>query len=372
MDALRAELKGKVHRYAPWSPAFVRTGSGLDMPPIRKPIRPRQKMDRFLQEMGDDPQHGGHERLSSAIKNEPQAGAGQRTGVRSCTHLSRYAPWLRDVLIEPHVPETEEGRSNNGMSMKDFFSRNRRKKEIPIRQYVGRSPMFFKKFQLMAGVYTADIAACKAFMPNSDFNILQIMPGRCLIGIHCMEYYATDVGPYNEVSISVGIAPRPTFFSAWGIVKSALTQNFHAHILQLPVTTEVAYFGGVDYFNYPKFVADISFEERDGSRICTLSEQGSGKMIMEFEGRKIGTKRSDLKTITLNSYPIMNGKMVHAKMCVNTLEMGERFFGSHGKVKIGSGDIADMLLKLNLGKEISYLYAPECQSVMYLPKPLEQ
>jgi hypothetical protein len=255
--------------------------------------------------------------------------------------------------------------------MNDFFS-GIKQEEISIRQYVGRSPMFFRKFQMMAGVYTADMAACKALMPNSDFNILQILPGRCLIGIHCMEYYATDVGPYNEVSISLGIAPDPTLFSAPSIVRSALTQNFHAYILQLPVTTEVAYFGGVDYFNYPKFVADIAFEERDGYRICKLSEQGSGRMIMEFEGQKIGTKRMDCKTMTLNSYPIMDGKMVHARMCVNTLQKGEKFFGSYGKVKIGSGNVADMLRKLNLGKEISYLYAPECRSVMYLPKPLKQ
>ncbi len=258
--------------------------------------------------------------------------------------------------------------------MKNFFS-GIEQEEIPIRQYVGKSPMFFRKFQLMAGIYTADLAACKKLMPGSHAHMLQVLPGRCLIGIHCMEYYATDVGPYNEVSISVGISPKQPLFSFPSIIRSALTQNFHAFILQLPVTTEVAYFGGVDYFNYPKFVANIEFEEQQDKRICRLSEQGSNNLILEFEGKKIATKRTGngkFKTMTLNSYPIMDGKMVHAQMCVNTLEMGERFFGSCGKVKIGSGDVADMLSKLDLGKEISYIHAPECRSVMYLPKPLEK
>ncbi|MDP6909075.1 MAG: acetoacetate decarboxylase family protein [Flavobacteriales bacterium] len=258
--------------------------------------------------------------------------------------------------------------------MKDFFS-GIEQKEIAIRQYFGKSPMFFRKFQLMAGVYTADYVACKSYIPNDKFNILQVLPGRCLIGIHCMEYYDTDVGPYNEVSVSVGIAPSKTLFSAPSILKSALAQNFHAYILQLPVTTEVAYFGGVDYFNYPKFVGSIEFEERDSHRICRLSEKDPGKLIMEFEGKKISTKKIDasksgFKTMTLNSYPVMDGKKVHARMHVNMIEKGETFLGTNGKLTIGNTGFSEMLKKLDLGREISYMYAPECESVMYLPKPI--
>lgn len=259
--------------------------------------------------------------------------------------------------------------------MNDFFS-GIEQKEIAIRQYSGRSPMFFRKFQMMAGVYTADYAACKSYMPSMGFNILQVLPGRCLIGIHCMEYYATDVGPYNEVSISVGIAPNKPLFSASSMLKSALTQNFHAYILQLPVTTEVAYFGGVDYFNYPKFIANIEFDARDTHRICKLSEKDTGKLIMKFEGRTIPTKRTaantdGFKTMTLNSYPVMNGKKTHARMHVNTIEKGEAFLGANAKLTIGNTGFSEMLKKLDIGKEISYLYAPECESVMYLPKPME-
>src|ERR1035437_5884139 len=175
--------------------------------------------------------------------------------------------------------------------MPKFFS-GIEQEDIAIRQYAGKSPMFFRNFQLMAGVYTSDLAVCKSLVPNSKYHVLQILPGRALIGIHCMEYLDSDVGPYNEVSISVGIAPKQTLFSPVNILKSAITQNFHAYILQLPVTTEVAYFGGVDYFNYPKFVAKIDFEERDGCRVCTLSESGTGKMILTFEGKKISTKKT--------------------------------------------------------------------------------
>jgi hypothetical protein len=259
--------------------------------------------------------------------------------------------------------------------MPNFFS-GIEQEDIAIRQYAGKSPMFFRNFQLMAGVYTADLAVCKSLVPNSRYHVLQILPGKALIGIHCMEYLDSDVGPYNEVSISIGIAPKQTLFSPVNILKSALTQNFHAYIVQLPVTTEVAYFGGVDYFNYPKFVAGIDFEERDGCRICTLSEPDSGKMIMTFEGKKISTKKTDpakksSQIMTLNSYPVMNGGTMHACMCVNMIEKAESFLSADGKLLLGEGGFAGMLKKLNPGRQINYLYAPKCESVMYLPEPTE-
>jgi len=258
--------------------------------------------------------------------------------------------------------------------MSSFFS-GIAQEDIAIRQYAGKSPMFFRKFKLMAGIYTADYDACKALMPNDNYQVLQILPGRALIGVHCMEYLDTDVGPYNEVSISVGIAPKQTLFSAMDILKSALTQEFHAFIVQLPVTTEVAYFGGVDYFNYPKFVANIDFEEHDGQRICKLSEKDSGKAILTFEGKIIRTKtntdKNNFHIMTLNSYPVMNGKTVHARMRVNMMEKGESYMGNNGKLVIGEAGFAGMLKKLNPGKQINYLYAPECESVMFLPQPTE-
>lgn len=259
--------------------------------------------------------------------------------------------------------------------MSSFFSEIAQE-DIVIRQYAGKSPMFFRKFKLMAGIYTADYSACKALMPNDRYQVLQLFPGRALIGVHCMEYLDSDVGPYNEVSISIGIAPKQTLFSAAGILKSIFTQEFHAYIVQLPVTTEVAYFGGVDYFNYPKFVANINFVEHEGKRICTLSEKDSGKQILSFEGKIINTKkanssRNDFQVMTLNSYPVMNGKTVHARMRVNMIEKGESFFGNNGKLVVGEGGFSEMLKKLKLGQQINYVYAPECESVMYLPQPTE-
>jgi hypothetical protein len=53
------------------------------------------------------------------------------------------------------------------------------------------------------------------------------------------------------------------------------------------------------------------------------------------------------------------------------IEKAESFLSADGKLLLGEGGFAGMLKKLNPGRQINYLYAPKCESVMYLPEPTE-
>jgi short-subunit dehydrogenase len=95
MDALRAELKGKA-QVCTIAPAFVKTD--LAKHATNKESDPaKQKMDQFLQNMGDDPSTVVWA-VVKAIKNNRK-----RVLVNGQAYflyyMSRYAPWLRDVLI---------------------------------------------------------------------------------------------------------------------------------------------------------------------------------------------------------------------------------------------------------------------------------
>lgn len=252
--------------------------------------------------------------------------------------------------------------------MSDFFY-NIPQKEINIRQYKGKSPMFFRKFNMMAGVFTADYIYCRNLVPKAISHILELSPGRTLVAIHCMQYIHSDVGPYNEISISIGINPNGSY-SLPSIIGAMLTNSYHAYIVQLPVTTEVAYFGGIDYFNFPKSIADISFKEDDIRRTCTLKDKNSGVPIFSFSGKKIISNNNNhrFKIMTLNSYPIMDDKVTHAKIVVNKINCSERFFMPYAQVVYGNGNIADQLKDMKLGMLLQYFYAPECESILYLPK----
>ncbi len=96
MDALRAELKGKV-QVCTVSPAFIRTGLALNA--TNKETDPaKKKMDRFLQDMGDDPQTVVKAVVSALKTNRKRVLVNAQAYV--LYHLSRYAPWLSNMLID--------------------------------------------------------------------------------------------------------------------------------------------------------------------------------------------------------------------------------------------------------------------------------
>lgn len=257
------------------------------------------------------------------------------------------------------------------MTAGDFFA-GHKQKDIRIRRYKGKSPLFYRDVSFMGAIFTADLDALIGLLPDRRFQPIQALPGIGLVAIHCVEYRDSDIGPYNEVALSIAIRrgrrllPVPTQLSA---LRSFLTQSFHAHIRQLPVTTDVALYGGLDYFNYPKYVADISFRETKLHRICTLRDKKSMDLILEFDGVKIRTSDSPRKML-FNTYPQKDGRTLHAKMAVNLLTRGEAFVGKCASFRLGRHPRAVPFRELKLGRPVHYLYAPAAEAILFMPETL--
>lgn len=73
--------------------------------------------------------------------------------------------------------------------------------------------------------------------------------------------------------------------------------------MDLPVTTEIALQGGVEVYNYPKYLADISYRETKNYRICTVRDRESQDLIVEFDGRKLETKHPSRPNLDFHNYP---------------------------------------------------------------------
>jgi hypothetical protein len=255
-----------------------------------------------------------------------------------------------------------------------FFS-GYNQEEVAIRNYKGKSPMFFRDSNVMGALFTADLAAIRRALPDPSYRPIRIYPGRGLVAIHCLQHKDTDIGPYNELSLSIAIRPRRSlspFASLRAILKSLWTRSYHAYVKQLPVTTEVAFFGGVDFFNYPKYIADITFEESGTRRVCTLRERGNRDLILEFTGRKIGTSAAGgrMRILTLNTYPWMKLRTVHASMILNLKESRTSYL-RRPSIRFGLHPRAEVFKNLGLGMPLQYFYAPSCEAVLFKPVPLE-
>lgn len=247
---------------------------------------------------------------------------------------------------------------------------------LQIRQYAAKAPMFFRDLGAMGGIFTADLSYSTSLVPTPLHHPLAIFPGRAVVAVHCLEYRHSDVGPYNEVSLSVAIAyGRKPILGAAKLAWAALTGSFHAYIVQLPVTTHVALVGGIDVFNFPKYLADISFEETDSHRICTVRDTETHELILKIAGAKIRTcdfPQEDLrhlKTLTLNSYPCKDGSTLEARVTMNVKKGRMLYARRRMELTIGSHPQAEMWRKLDIGRQLSYVYAPSAEGILFRPNP---
>ncbi len=258
------------------------------------------------------------------------------------------------------------------MSELNFFD-GYRQEPVSIRGAAGKAPMFFRDFHLMGAMFLADLSKARAALPKRWHRPLRLPLGKAVVAVHCMEYKDSDIGPYNEISLSIalkrGWLPLLSLYQA---ARSMQSKTFHAYIKALPVTTEVALHGGLDYFNYPKYLADISFRETLTHRICTLRDKDSGDVILEFEGRRVGTwscAAKDDNLMTLYTYPEIGGRVHRAKLLVNRRECGSAYLRG-ARLRLTAHPHAEAFQELGLGPVVEYLYAPRCQGVLFKPEAL--
>ena len=108
------------------------------------------------------------------------------------------------------------------------------------------------------------------------------------MALYCIEYRKTDIGPYNEVGLTVlALAPG-----------DPIPANY---VVDLPVTTAVANRAGREIWGYNKFVAAIDVKS-DGKKFSTFLRDSENEMIGALEGERgasVPAPAADILTFTL-------------------------------------------------------------------------
>jgi hypothetical protein len=102
-------------------------------------------------------------------------------------------------------------------------------------------------------------------MPDRRLCPARVVPGLGVVVVMCLEYRDTDIGPYDEVAIAIGLN-EPWFLPnlpGRASLADHRHRQLHGWIHHLPVTTEAARAEGVELFNFPKFIAAIEFDQSD-------------------------------------------------------------------------------------------------------------
>ena len=113
--------------------------------------------------------------------------------------------------------------------------------------------------------------------------------GKAVVDLYCIEYRKTDIGPYNEVGLTVrAMAPS-----------DPIAANY---VVNLPVTTAVANRAGREIWGYNKFVAAIDVNS-EGKTFSTVLRDSDHEIIGALEGVRgvsVPAPAADILTFTLH------------------------------------------------------------------------
>ena len=240
--------------------------------------------------------------------------------------------------------------------------------ELEIGGEVGRTPTFYHDGAYMQALFAARLPELRKLMPDPRYVPARLAPGLGVIAITCLEYRDTDIGPYNELAIAVPLN-EPWFranLPARALAESLRRRQTYAFVLHLPVTTDVALRGGVDLYNFPKFIGEIEFGEGSGMWTCRLAE--GKEEILSLTGAQLPTLPGGREDLFCRLW--MDGQPQMAQFAVNRLALGQSARGRH--VSLGLG--AQHPIALELGRLIAsrralrYEYVPRMEGILFGPE----
>ncbi len=188
--------------------------------------------------------------------------------------------------------------------------------------------------------------AAQKLLPGPELEIAEVMPGRGLLSIACIDYRDNDLGDYNEVSIAFFVRERgaqgrlPYAGTALDMMRGRLP----THIVHLPVNQSFTCEAGRTIWGFPKTVDEIEFDTSGERALCTWNREGNNVLRVSMP---IGGKRS-FPEQTLCTYSYIEGTLHKTDFTSSADELGVQLGGAD--IELGAGPIADELRSLGLPK----------------------
>jgi len=239
--------------------------------------------------------------------------------------------------------------------------------EAEIAGVRGKTPAFYRDARCFTLMLPARLLALRRLLPDPRFVPAQVLPCIGAVNLTAFEYYDTDINPYNEFSVSILLNSNQFLqIPGYNALRQMLQNCFYAYIHHLPVTTEVALEGGVQLYNYPKFMASIDFSDSDDWVTCELAV--GDDLICRTKGRKIPAPRSGVMKYICHLYQYQQPQ--YAEMKVNARRYGMAMGQGNAELEVGTAHpVARELSSLLISeKPLVYIYVPSMQAILYGPE----
>jgi hypothetical protein len=228
-------------------------------------------------------------------------------------------------------------------------------------------PVFYYDTTSITAIYTADTKKVKALLPLAEMNPVELFPGKCLIAFTGFEYRKTDIDPYNEFAITFLISydkvQIPGITAMWQMARRCIS----GYVWQLPVTTEIARYGGVELYGFPKFIADITFEKNDSHITCHVAE--NDQQILSLTGKILPTATEKITQYT--TYSVIDDIPLKTNVYINPAEFAQTRERNAASIELGDHSICHTLKDIGLSATpITYQYSPFNQAILFAGRNL--
>jgi len=257
--------------------------------------------------------------------------------------------------------------SQSQAATQDFFT-GVTQEQVLISGRAFPAPVFYRDLSFDAYVYECDTATVQKFLPSPSYLPIRLPFRKCLTALICFEYRATDVEPYNEVALCVPLAGfgehllPDWLFSFLDLSLGTL----HAHIIHLPVNTDLALRGGLDFFGYPKFLAGIHFEDKQKKHSCELRDADDNFLTLRISRERGRGIALGPQAMTFCTYPVRRGKTLRATFNLQFDDMHVDALPRHIRLETGAGEMAEAA-GLLLTTPLMSVYARKGRGILQLP-----
>ncbi len=212
-------------------------------------------------------------------------------------------------------------------------------------------PIRYFDVQCLIATYLTGPDRAAELLGGSGLQAVLQEDGKAVVQLYCIEYRKTDIGPYNEVGLTV-LAQAPG---------DPAPANF---VVDLPVTTAAANRAGREIWGYNKFVASIKVEKRGKAFSTVLSDAQNG-LIGTFEGIRgpsVPAPPEDILTFTIHQ-----GRLVKTVIRVLTPFQASRGDGFVFKIGTSSHPMTNHLRTAEIegAQPVLVHYADPFQSLLF-------
>jgi hypothetical protein len=223
------------------------------------------------------------------------------------------------------------------------------------------APVRYEDAALIQAAFPVSADEVAKLLPSPRLKPVQFVPSMATLAIFAAEYRrVVEIQPYNEVGVMVPVLYAPHVNIP--LLPALFPERFPGlayYVYALPVTTEEARDGGIEFWGLPKFLAEIAFEDTPSIRRCSL--QAEGKDILTLEVEKGPTTRTQDNTPL---YSVKNGWLLKT-VAQWEGEYNIRQFQGGATLTLGDHPLAETLRCLRIRSRAVYRgYAPMAEGLL--------